>query len=234
MNTRPVKLSPPRQYAQAFTLNELLIVIALMVIIMGLAVPAFNAISGSRSIESAENQISAFLAAVRSEAIGLQEPRGVLMFEDSSSGRVVLIQVFYPPNSKPNIDLFVGRDEMVLPGGVGLRGIPNQTQVVGGVTTVTAYSQWPNWTLVMFDGSGHVMLDTITIPSASNLATRVGTPAPSKLTPLPTNLLSNLGFILFDRAEFNAQPAANQTKWLADNATPFALNRYNGSLLRGE
>ena len=45
----------------AFTMTEILIVIALIVLIMGLAVPAFNLITGTRSVDAAENVVTAML-----------------------------------------------------------------------------------------------------------------------------------------------------------------------------
>src|SRR5437870_2843454 len=75
----------------AFTLNELLVVMALIIIVLAIAIPAFSLITSGKSIESAENQVSAFLAATRSDAIGLQEPRGAMFFVDPASNRVTML-----------------------------------------------------------------------------------------------------------------------------------------------
>jgi prepilin-type N-terminal cleavage/methylation domain-containing protein len=74
--------------SRGFTLAELLIVIALIVLLVAMAVPAFNFITGSRSVDGAQNQIAAFLGRARSEAIGLQEVRGVFFFLDTRTDRV--------------------------------------------------------------------------------------------------------------------------------------------------
>src|SRR5947207_7259284 len=76
-NTR--SLSPrPSPLAPAFTLTEILIVIALIVLMLALALPAFNFITGGRSVDAAQNQIAAFLARARTEAIGRQQTRSVM------------------------------------------------------------------------------------------------------------------------------------------------------------
>lgn len=70
-----------------FTLTELIVVITLMVILIGLAVPTFRLLSGNRSIENASNIIGAMLARARADAVGLQEIRGVVIYEDITTGR---------------------------------------------------------------------------------------------------------------------------------------------------
>jgi type II secretory pathway pseudopilin PulG len=83
-----------RPLATGFTVTELLIVIGIIVLVIALAVPAFNVITGSKSVESANNQISAFLARARNEAIGLQELRGIAFYPDpAQGGRYVVVLV---------------------------------------------------------------------------------------------------------------------------------------------
>src|SRR4051812_37949817 len=67
---------------RGFSLTELLIVITLIVIVLALALPAFNFITGSKSTDAAQNQISAMLGRARNEAIGVQELRGVFFYLD--------------------------------------------------------------------------------------------------------------------------------------------------------
>jgi prepilin-type N-terminal cleavage/methylation domain-containing protein len=219
-----------------FTLNELLIVMGLIVLILAIALPAFNLISGNRSVESAENQISAYLAIARSEAIGLQEPRGVIVFTDALSGRITLAQVYFPPNqARPEIDLFVGRDEMVVTKGVGLRGVPS---VVG---TQTAMENWPTYAVVMFDGDGRLLVDRYRIYGDTALARRTASSGvvsiPRPAAPNTVDPVANIGFTLFDAVTyetFKTQSAANQRTWFQDNAVPYLISRYNGGLLKGE
>jgi type II secretory pathway pseudopilin PulG len=77
----------------AFTLTEILIVIGLIVLLIALAVPAFNLISGGRSIEGATNNISAALGRARAEAIGFQRPAGILFYMDPKSDRCTMVIV---------------------------------------------------------------------------------------------------------------------------------------------
>src|SRR3954468_996764 len=83
-----------RRLRRAFTLTEILIVISLIVLMLGLAVPAFNLIRGGRSTDSAENQVAAMLGHARADAIGLQQPHGILFFIDPSTDRVNVAEVY--------------------------------------------------------------------------------------------------------------------------------------------
>ena len=115
-----------------FTLNELLIVIAIIVLMLALAVPAFNALTGSKSIEGATNQVSAFLGQARAEAIGIQETRGVMFFFDLATERINMAIVRGAYTDAAGIvylDLVPDRDFLALPPGIGLQTIDNPQSV---------------------------------------------------------------------------------------------------------
>ena len=79
--TRPTPTRPNAR-RRGFTLVEILIVISIIVLMLGLALPAFRAITGSRSVEGATNTVSALLARARTDAVGIQQPRGVAFYTD--------------------------------------------------------------------------------------------------------------------------------------------------------
>ena len=102
MHTLPPQLrgTAVARGGRAFTLTELLIVIGLIVLLIALAVPAFRAMSGGRSLDAAQNQLAAVLGAARAEAIGLQKVRGVLFYLDPATDRVnaaIVREVGYTP-----------------------------------------------------------------------------------------------------------------------------------------
>lgn len=76
----------------AFTLTELLIVIGLIVLLIALAVPAFSFITGSKSLDAAQNTISAMLGRARSETRGTRQ-FGVLFFRDPGNDRTAMMLV---------------------------------------------------------------------------------------------------------------------------------------------
>ena len=127
-------MNPRRANPKAFTLIELLVVIGIITVVSLIAVPAFRAMTGQRSTESATNQLSGLLGRARADAIGLQEIRGVAFFIEPESQRVqaVLVkQAQYPtaypasPPAPPAPDVFLDyvedRDPVLLPPGVGIQ-----------------------------------------------------------------------------------------------------------------
>ncbi len=162
----------------AFTLNEMLIVIAIIVLMLALALPAFNVLTGSSSTEGATNQISAFLGQARAEAIGVQEIRGVMFFIDPRTDRVNMAMVrdsgYDAGNNVTYLDLVPDRDFVALPSGVmaqttlnaataasrtvdGYMGFNDKaattaSNVSGGLTVVVRYGG-----VILFDSSGKLV-----------------------------------------------------------------------------
>ena len=77
-----------RRRQGGFTLIEILVVVGIIVVMIAMAVPLFNTLTGSRSEESAENQIAAILNTARTEAMALQSPTGVLFYIDPATNRI--------------------------------------------------------------------------------------------------------------------------------------------------
>jgi len=74
-------------------LTEILVVIVLIVLIIALAVPAFNAITGTRSVDAAENLVSAMVSLGRAEAIRSKKMAGVAFFRDARTERTAMAVV---------------------------------------------------------------------------------------------------------------------------------------------
>jgi type II secretory pathway pseudopilin PulG len=173
---------PGARGAAGFTLTELLIVIGLIVLVLALAVPAFQAMTGGRSVDAAQNQLSAILGAARSEAIGLQKVRGVFFYIDPASNRVnaalvqeALVRAEGTLTNPPDffLDLVPDRDPVALPVGVGLQGIDNSDVSAGatparrddgylGYNPLTNLSPAPPAPIhyggvILFDGYGRVI-----------------------------------------------------------------------------
>lgn len=282
--------------ARAFTLTEILIVIGIIVLMLGLAVPAFRMITGGRSIDSTQNIISALLGRARSEAIGLQRVRGLWFFIDPrspdrvSAAYVGVDETDFPSTGTPTrtvyLDLVPDHEIFQLSPGVWCQLIDNydansitgfddryigfNKQMQGGAPP----SNISYGGVILFDERGLLISRTFGFlirdsfnnptaignllylnsdPTATASQKSVNVPAtirfvePKAAVP-SQQLATQFGLILFDRQEFFDRGSTDddqqvsgtaglelaEEQWLDDNATPLMINRYNGTLIKGE
>lgn len=280
----PSRFGPgPRASRGGFTLTELLIVIGLIVLVIALAVPAFNAMTGGRSVDAAMNQLSAMLGRARMQAIGLQEPHGLLFYRDPATERVAarLVRTGTASNSAVLPLELVDADPMFLPTGVGMQTVDD----FSGASSDDRYLGFNRWRagdgtrpavggVILFDASGrltsrpygYTMWVQAPPPATGNVASMMarflyGTTAspptggPQVLAPSTVSVIrSQFGFVLYDQEPMSNQfgtaddPNADkdpqlggpsprekeEETWLDQNALPVLINRYNGTLVRGE
>lgn len=202
----------------AFTLTEILVVVAIIVLILAMAIPAFNFITGSRSLEAAQNNISAMLGRARAQALYTGQPAGVAIYDDARTRQFVMALVQFTPSvsdDATNIDLVPDQDPQSLQPGTAARGMIGQ----GNYATPA---------VVLFDGEGRLVNTKYTL--SGTLATSYYSVA----TPVPvTTTNSQLALILFDRSAYDNN-IAGDANWLDANGQLLVINRYNGTLLRSE
>jgi prepilin-type N-terminal cleavage/methylation domain-containing protein len=87
MAMQQLQLRRPRRPRRAFTLTELLVVMGIIIILALAAVPATRFIMGSRSIEGAQNIVTAMIGRARAQAVSDREPRGAFFFVDPATDR---------------------------------------------------------------------------------------------------------------------------------------------------
>jgi type II secretory pathway pseudopilin PulG len=80
----------------AYTLIEVLVVAVVIVLMLGMALPVFRAITGSRSEAGATNIIASMLGRARNDAIGIQQPYGVAFVYNPSTQQGYLAEVYFP------------------------------------------------------------------------------------------------------------------------------------------
>lgn len=160
-------------------------------------------------------------------------------------------------NTLPVLEVVTGGDYMQLPKGVELRGVGNQFRWPNDTITSTDPTyQYTNPAVVLFDGAGQALVTPFVIAQEGLLGEPVRkaggfvplgnttvTPLPYGFSDKPSginyNVSSQIGLVNFERSVFqNAIPAsatpAELAEWLNQNATPLMLNRYNGTLVKGE
>lgn len=275
------------QRRSGFSLTEILIVIALIVLILAMALPAFNFITGSRSTEAATNLIGAMLARARTEAVGVQEYRGIMFYVDPATDRqmLTLVKESPSPTAMPaTIDLYLDAsdsDHIPLPKGVGVQvirtnGVVNasgqrQNDGYAGFNFINLAASEKTTTMVggviLFDGYGRLatvryafrMVEIGSSPAKATAMTNLIAPTFSLASDSPQVGYSSLGFALFDEAaikdymgksafDYRIDPAYDQRpylppgpgtetdeeNWIDNNADLTMINRYNGTLVKGQ
>jgi Tfp pilus assembly protein FimT len=81
---------------RAYTLIEILIVAVIIVLMLGMALPVFRAITGSRSEAGASNIIASMLGRARTDAIGLDRFIGVAVIYNPNTQVTNLAEVWLP------------------------------------------------------------------------------------------------------------------------------------------
>jgi prepilin-type N-terminal cleavage/methylation domain-containing protein len=124
--------------ARGFTLTEILIVVGVIVLVLGLAAPLFNVISGSRSTEAGSNLLGSVLGQARSIAINTGTPTGVFIHVDPDSNRTKLTLVSLARSEIDQLNQYKG-NKLPAPGDYNrpnrITGEPGDqvlTQVTGG------------------------------------------------------------------------------------------------------
>lgn len=82
-----------RRMRRAFTLTEILVVIGIIVLMAALAVPAFNVMSGSKSIQGATNIVATMVSRARAEAMARGEVVGLAVYFDATQQKTALALV---------------------------------------------------------------------------------------------------------------------------------------------
>jgi prepilin-type N-terminal cleavage/methylation domain-containing protein len=146
-------------------------------------------------------------------------------------------------NTTPVVEIVAGGDFTVLPSGIDVRAVGNTYSFT---LNVAPFHRYFSPAVFLFDASGHVVSTPIAILGEGilgqkmNSSKTVPVPPTTPPTPKPFQANSGIGLVVYDAEQFtNANPVATATvvsteNWLDENATPSMVNRYNGTLVRGE
>ncbi|MEZ0266051.1 MAG: hypothetical protein ACAI43_15085 [Phycisphaerae bacterium] len=241
-----------RRGGRAFTLTEVLVIIAVIVVVLAMAVPLFNVFSASRSVDGAENVLSASLQRARSRAIGMQERRGLFVFTDPATGNAAMVTVvlnyeagIVPPVIELELDPsgMQTSDTEPLPSGVGVAFMGRDFENTQSGTPLA----FRPLGLIVFDAYGRLEQTDFTIRKTSNLAKRAGlTTAPIPATNNNQALYSSVAMTFYERRAFTDGVSSTnipadtltfdteQSKWVSKNGLAILFNRYNGTAFRAE
>jgi prepilin-type N-terminal cleavage/methylation domain-containing protein len=237
-NFDPVSPASPGRRS-AFTLVEMLVAIAVIVVILTVGLPMFNSISDSHSIEVARNQMSAMLGRSRARAVGLYRCIGVAFFRDTATNRYVMREVqFIDPANPTRVDFSPDSADEILAAGIGVQVVHSAVKPSGASPPFV--ERYVSMGVIMFDQRGILSAMRYTVASGSALATRSGV---SFTSPVDTQI----ALAVYDREMFRNQgytdddplfggstPAATEQleeTWLDANGVTLMLSRYQGTFM---
>ncbi len=215
----------------AFTLTELLVVIGIIMLVAISAVPSFNYLTGSRSVEAGQNAVAAGLSRARQQALYEGKPVGLAIWPDNITGRFTLGLVAYVDpyhqvdashsGGNYDIDVLADQDFQTLQPGIGASAIVNSTTVTSSPATPVT---------ILFDSNGQLISRPYTITAASTLGTRSGLTVTAA-----DGLLSQINLILYDLKVYEAKTTtADKAAYLKENGLYLVINRYNGTFLANQ
>lgn len=233
--------APAMERAHAgFSLTELLVVLAVIVLVIGVAIPAVNLLSGRQSIESAQNQIASVLSLARGRALALQRETGLFFYIDPSSDRFAMRIVEVVHRGGMVIDLVPDMDMHLLPAGVAMQFPVGGT--TGGARSTPGYvgfnpvgnNNIPVGGAILFDRQGRLLVTNYALASGTELGRMLDLSADGSI--------SHLGVVLFHRGDFTSrftfedpsgypQVEREEESWLDENGHLLLINRYSGTFV---
>lgn len=227
-----------------FTLTELLIVLTIIILVIGIAIPAVNLLSGRRSIATAQNQLSSVLSLARSRALALQRETGLFFYVDPDSDRFAMrmVDVIGRAGAVHVIDMVPGTDVHFLPAGVGMQfPIAGTTGAARSTRGYDGFNRhggadvlWGG--AILFDRQGRLLIADFGLTDQTALGDMLGVSGSH-------TALSHLGVVFFERGPFIDQftledPASgypqserDEESWLDENGRLLLINRYSGTFV---
>ena len=244
----------------AFTMVELLTVLAIMVIVAAISIPAFAALFAGNNMVQAQNQLSAAVAGARTLAIQNHTDVALIFFEEpghTAESAYAYEQAF--PGQSGGYSLYplylqpmLGESIQYLPKGVYVATLIGGTTNGGlalppGVTTTTVPANANR--AIVFDAHGHLVVvnslnaiwpETTAVPAGSTnwgTITVNGSNQPTGAYVPTANDFgpSSPGFILFEPANLPAADTATQSAlgtYLAANSDITMISTYTGNVIQ--
>jgi len=214
---------------RAFSLIELIVVIGIMVIVLALAVPAFNKLLQGNNIKQSTNMLSAYVASARAAAQQQRRTVAVVLYEEGAGGYngQTAVALAYDSTGALVFTPLPGRTPEYLPQGIKVATLSSATTMSEETTTGVCRA-------ILFNASGQVTLQNgLTAVPAASAATApwnfAGTAA----------CASSPGVLIYDSTDYlnwiksqSTPSAAAKATWLQAHGDLLIINSYTGGLIR--
>jgi type II secretory pathway pseudopilin PulG len=226
----------------AFTLIEMLVVAAIIIIILAVSFPAYHKLTAGNNKKQAVNGISSQVAAARSLALASQKQVGLLFFEDPSNKYQTRMAVIQEIQTTANGTEFGAVPEfrtIALPRFVKVATL-DVTSAAGSFESEGG-TGGAKLRVLLFDRKGQPVLrnrmlahdaDNAANPRAANSNWGLAAAGDDA-----TKFGTQTSFVVYDISEFNdANPpgtsAAAQATWLMNYSDIVCVDRYTGTVMQ--
>lgn len=246
---------------RGFTLIEMLAVIGIIVLVIGISVPAVGAMMRGNKQAQAQNQVRSYLSFARSTALMRQCQVGVVFFQETADhampyhGNQIAMQIFIEehdqtttPAKNPKNTLFApfSKTREYLPAGIAVAALND----VPGKQAINGDSTGGHNLAILFDATGQMVtrhgLARRNLPSNGTAGTYPWAMADWNFASQGTvnsdnssNGISSPGVFLYDLSAYESQNIASGSAgdlargaWIKQHANVIVVNANTGGILR--
>lgn len=224
-----------------FTLIELMVVMAIIVILILVAVPSIKAITKGNGVVQSNNMIRAALANARAAAISQHRPAGVIFFEETNqysnpvnrNQTAMQLMIQDPTQSSGTQFMYYSKERQYLPSGLAVATLSDDNATLFR----TAGNSNNNNTarIILFDENGQMVLRSGLSTVAPSGTAGTYPQAYGDWGISTGNGVSSPGVLVYDLAAFNAENLSSdsqRTAWLQKNGVVLIVNAYTGGLIQ--
>ena len=214
-----------------FTLIELLTVMAIIIVLLGVTVPAATTLMKGNNQKQAVNMATAYIASARATAMSSKTPVALVFFEDPANRNQTAVQLlrqvsYDTASGISEFSKISGRNMEYLPRGVKvsvLKGDGKMTFEDPNTGVIDGNSR-----VILFDGSGQLLLRSrLNKSSSGNAAWTLNGDAVTSF--------SSPALIIYDFVAYKAATeggAIGSSNWLQKNGDLLVINAYTGNVIR--
>jgi len=221
--------------SSAFTLLELLVVMAIIIIILAITFPAYRTLTSGNNKREAVNAISAQVAAARSLALSSQRQVGLLFYEDpqtNSQSFMVLVQAVQNVNNGTEFGAIPERSPIALPRYIKIANLSATSASVNYLNESSAAAQ--RLRILVFNEKGQPIIRSgfLAYDADNNSNSR----SARSVWGLGNGGASSMSLAVYDVNEFNEATAglddAGRANWLLNYTDLITLHPYTGTVIR--
>jgi len=232
---RAVRTPQSAAGARGFTIIELVVVITIMIILVGVTMPAIKSLTRNNNQKQAVNLLTSMIANAHSMALQTHMPAGLVIYEDSATKGQNSAQLIVSTAASQSDFVRAPRSgPQPLPVGIRVAVLDDGSSTTFKGFRSGEYSTTGGGRIILFDGNGQLVL-------RNNLTASTDTASAALWFGSGANAagISKPGFVVYNSNDLQAAKDKNlvtddpsMAKWLQQFADVIIVNAYTGNVIR--